>query len=127
MIYDNEKKSFDKKNRFKELCKLWVKSANLHEFLVNADLEIPEATKYEMLAFKLWYFKKRHPIIWFTLWFMWSGVLAFLSFLSLGVFHDTWFGNMFLVFPVVWFLGMYLYIDEFQRIAWYESGCPIHY
>ena len=65
MEYKKEKNKKNKIDARNELIELYVNSKTWIQFRINAELKIPNADKFDILACKLWYLKKQKPFQFF--------------------------------------------------------------
>lgn len=72
MKYESIEKKIALKNKTSarryDLIELYTKSDTIEEFLIQTNLKYPETTALETATFKIYYFKKIHPIAYSILW-----------------------------------------------------------
>lgn len=88
MRYQNLERKINRKQYFKDICKLYAECDSFEEFKLKVVLQYADISFLEMLAVKIYYFKKTHPFLyslcWWVLigscfWFGWFTIEALLN------------------------------------------------
>ena len=93
----------------RKLIDFYLDSKTYEEFKLNADIKLPEADKFDLLACKCWYLKKTKPYAWIAIVFGSLGICLGTSFLLGGAIR---YGV--LVWIVLWLLYENL-LGDFMR------------
>ena len=102
------------------LTKLYRECNSIHEFLVRKDLEIPDASKLDVLACKIYDFKCHHENLWYSLWigsfFAFIIIGSAVGFLCVPNFKDpAWFVGEAIGFSL-WMIATTVYLLLFADI-----------
>ena len=68
----------------RKLIDFYLDSKTYEEFKLNADIKLPDADKFDLLACKCWYLKKTKPYAWIAIVFGSLGICLGTSFLLSG-------------------------------------------
>ena len=116
-----------------KLLDTWERCDSYEQFIVEVDTKFPEAPKKMLLAFKVHYFKRMHPFLYFMshiAWLVLNMALSAMVFSFTGLcIHEvlrcgiacgffTWF--LFLMPVYNPFMG-----DLMDTIKWYDDGKPV--
>ena len=113
------------------LTKLYRECNSIHEFLVRKDLAIPEASKLDVLACIVYYFKKNNKFIHdsiIAMFFLASLVGGMLiSYFAVGQLILVGFLTGLCFFEIVGTLISIALFDMMHILEWHERGFPIEY
>lgn len=108
-----------------DLIRMYIEADSIEQFLVDAELKWPDAPSKMLRSFKLYHFKKEHPVIWPMLYmcFMCSLLIDILL-LDIIPIVSIPIG---IIMPIVIVWHMWSHVDLMQSIEWHENGCPRDY
>ena len=133
MRYSIEERKKSRKKIREKLVQLYLDCSSIEEFCVKQETELPEASRNDVRACKLWYFKKMHPAAW-TLIFVavscfCAGACACASLVFTKILACTVFCGLLGIFlsMIVFSIHWQLHFDMMHLLEWHESGCPRDY
>ena len=62
-----QQQRYDDIESWNMLIGCWKKADSLHEFLINANMTVPNAKKFDILMFRLYYIKIEHPFLYWMI------------------------------------------------------------
>ena len=124
MRYVAEDEKAKKHEAKKDLINLYLGSSSIHEFLVNQELYLPEASSNDVKACKICFWKKEHPIAWECILVGFRAML--LGSIALHLLVNSWW---LFAFSFGMLVGALCYTYAFggfiRQIEWHEARCPI--
>ena len=130
MEYENEKLVMQRKKMKESLIEAYIKARSIEEFLVEASLKYDDAPRNWIRAFKIYHFKKEHPIAWAAICMSMFMSLA-VSVIFMLCFHALLavciFGFAFLLAFAFIMLHAEMHVEMMRSIEWHEHVCPIDY
>lgn len=133
MRYSIEERKKSRKKIREKLVQLYLDCSSIEEFCVKQDTELPEASRNDVRACKLWYFKKMHPVAWALIFVAVScflaGACACASLIFTKTLGCTVFCGLLGIFlsMIVFSIHWNLHLDMMQMLEWREAGCPRDY
>ena len=118
------------------IVKLWLECSTYEEFKVKVSLDVPEARWRDLLACKLHWLKKSHPIAYYFSWIaiipalIWSLSFAFFYLIEgMTVVYSIAYGILTteIVYAIIIFLHLGFVGDFMRELKWNEEGCPLEY
>ena len=94
MHYNRDTAKADKQENWHKLLKIWLESKTYEEFIVAANVEVPKATKLQLLAFKVHHFAKEHPFAYAMTHMLFGSLIGFASMAISALMNangETWF------------------------------------
>ena len=117
------------------IVKLWLECSTYEEFKVKVSLDVPEARWIDLLACKLHWLKKSHPIAYYFSWLavipalIWLLGFAFFC-LIYGVSEHSIAYSIFateMAYATIIFLHLGFVGDFMKELKWNEEGRPLEY
>ena len=118
-----------------QIVKLWLECSTYEEFKAKVSLDVPEAKWTDLLACKLHWIRKSHPIAYYFSWIVaipyliWFFSFAFF-YLIKGMSEDSFAYSIAvtgLVNIVILFLHLGFVGDFMRELKWNEDGRPLEY
>ena len=133
MRYSIEEQKKSRKQIREKLVRLYLGCSSIEEFCVKQETELPEASRNDVRACRLWYFKKMHPVAWALIFVIVSSFCAGACTHASLIFVRTpgcavLFGLLgILLSMIVFSIHWHLHLDMMQKLEWHEAGCPIDF
>ena len=133
MRYSIEERKKSRKRIREKLVQLYLGCSNIEEFCVKQETELPEASRNDVRACRLWYFKKMHPVAWALIFVAVSsfcaGTCACASLVFIRIPGCTVLCGLLGIFlsMIVFSIHWDLHLDMMQTLEWHEFGCPRDY
>ena len=118
------------------IVKLWLECSTYEEFKVKVSLDVPEARWRDLLACKLHWIRKSHPIAYYFSWIalipalIWSLSFAFFYLIKGTNVVDSIACGLLateIVHAIIIFIHLGFIGDFMREIKWNEEGCPLEY
>lgn len=135
MKYRSEQHKKNRREVQEQIVKLWMKCSTWEEFKVRVLLNVPEARWRDLLACKLHWLRKSHPVAYRFLWLaaipalIWSFSFAFFCLID-GMTECSVVISILAsvaVYPIVISFHLAFVGDFMRELQWNEEGCPIDY
>lgn len=135
MKYRSEQRKKNRREVQEQIVKLWMKCSTWEEFKVRVLLNVPEARWRDLLACRLHWLRKSHPVAYRFLWLVvipaliWSPSFAFFCLID-GMTEDSIAYSIMASASVYLFMIFFhlAFVGDFMReLQWNEEGRPIDY
>ena len=136
MEYGSERRKKTHREAQEKIVKLWLECSSWEEFKVKVSLDVPEARQRDLLACKLHWLKKSHPIAYYFSWIaiipalIWSLSFAFFYLIEgMTVDYSIAYGILAteIVYAIIIFIHLGFVGDFMRELKWNEEGCPLEY
>ena len=118
-----------------QIVKLWLECSTYEEFKTKVSLDVPEAKWTDLLACKLHWIRKSHPIAYYFSWLVaipdliWS--LSFAFFYSIEGMSEESIAYSIAVTGLVHIVILFIHLgfvgDFMRELKWNEEGRPLEY
>lgn len=133
MRYSIEERKKSRKQIREKLVQLYLGCSSIEEFCVKQETELPEASRNDVRACKLFYFKKMHPVAW-ALAFIGTSCCCAGAFVCASRYFiripgcEVLSGLLGILLSMVAFsVHWELHADMMHLLEWHEDGCPRDY
>ena len=136
MEYGSERRKKTHREAQEKIVKLWLECSSWEEFKVKVSLSVPEARRRDLLACKLHWIRKSHPIAYYFSWIaiipalIWLLSFAFFYLIEgMTVDYSSAYGILAteIVHATILFIHLGFVGDFMRELKWNEEGCPLEY
>lgn len=133
MRYSIEERKKSRKQIREKLVQLYLSCSSIEEFCVKQETELPEASRNDVRACRLWYFKKMHPVAWALIFvaisFFLAGACAYASLIFIKTPGCAFLFGLLGIFlsMIVFSIHWHLHLDMMQMLEWHETRCSRDY